>query len=393
MAGMGSSQHARRHGDMIRATDAAMPTGGTALVVVGRMPEVAKMSKNDCHKEMKGFHADEVTLSKIDQDEMRGRRDAGRTRLKNGLAAAKHAAPKNIASQGSYAMRTMVKDPDCDYDIDDGVYFEKEDLKKSDGTYLTPLEARQRVRAALKDDRLAYDAAVKTNCVRQKYPAGYHIDVPVYRIVHTKDAFGTESVHYELASGDEWVKQDARAVTSWYNKEIGNELKSGESDTSQSRRVTRLTKKLARSRATWKAKTTSGICITKLVIDHMVLMTDRDDDAVRETWKAIKANLDLSLRIQHPVDPNKNLAEQDDEGVKFFRDCLGEALKKLEVLDKSDCTKAKVLDAWDDVFNSKHFSARADTAAKSLLKPSVAAAAGLSFPSHPVVPNKSSGFA
>ncbi|MGH8122907.1 MAG: cyclic GMP-AMP synthase DncV-like nucleotidyltransferase [Rudaea sp.] len=351
------------------------------------------MSTIDCHKEMKGFHAAEVTLPKPEQDEMRGRRNAGRTRLKSGLAAAKHAAPKDIASQGSYAMRTMVQDDDSDYDIDDGAYFEKEDLKKSDGSYLSAPEARQRVRNALKDDRLAYDAVVKENCVRQKYPEGYHIDIPVYRIVRTEDAFGSESMYYELASGDDWVKQDARAVTSWYNNAIGQELKSGESDTSQTRRVTKLTKKLARSRGAWKAKTTTGICISKLVIDYMACVTDRDDDAVRKTWEAIKARLDLSVRISHPVDQSKNLAEEGDEDVSFFRDCLGGALKKLEVLDKLACTKHNALDAWDGVFNTTYFSAQIDAdVAKSLLKPA-AAAAGLSFPSRPVVPNKSSGFA
>lgn len=352
------------------------------------------MSKNDCHKEMKGFHADEVTLSKPEQDEMRGRRDNGRTRLKKGLADNGHPAPSEIASQGSYAMRTMVQDPECDYDIDDGVYFEKNDLKKKDGTDLTALEARQRVRAALKDDRLAFDAVVKKNCVRQKYPDGYHIDIPVYRIIRGKDLYGNETKHFELASGDNWVKQDARAVTSWYNNAIGQELKTGESDTSQTRRVTKLTKKLARSRMAWKPKTASGICITKLVIDHMSRIVNRDDDAVRETWKAIKARLDLSLRVPHPIDPAQNLTDSGDEGVKFFRECLTDALKKLEVLDRYDCTKGKALDAWDSVFNTKHFSAQAESdTAKSLLKPAATATAGLTFPSKPVVPNKSSGFA
>jgi len=351
------------------------------------------MSSIDCQKEMKGYHADEVTLSKPDQDEMRARRDAGRTRLKNGLAEASHATPVEIASQGSYAMRTMIEDADCDYDIDDGVYFEKEDLKKSDGTYLTAPEARQRVRDALKDDRLAYDAKVKKNCVRQKYPDGYHIDIPVYRVIKTKEASGLQTQHYELASGEEWVKQDARAVTRWYNGKIGQELKSGESDTSQTRRMTKLTKRMARSRGAWKAKTTSGICLSKLVVDHRVLTTDRDDLALRDTWTVVKAQLDVTLQIVHPVDPAKNLADSGDEKVKFFRECLEEALKKLEVLDKPDCTKAQALAAWDDVFNTDYFSKQAEASKSSLLKAAASASAGISFPNRAVVPNKPSGFA
>ena len=353
------------------------------------------MTSIDCNKELKGYHADEVTLSNDDQKEMRGRRESGRTRLKNGLAKAGHPLPDEFSSQGSYAMRTMVQDDASDYDIDDGVYFDKEDLKDPDGGYLGARDARTRVRNALKDDRLAYDAVVKTNCVRQQYPDGYHIDIPVYRTIHSTDYWGNKVVEYELASGDDWVKSDARKVTRWYNDAVGSELKTGQADTSQLRRITKLTKKMARSRVAWKKKTTSGICISKLVVDHFVARPERDDDALRDTWKAIKAQLTFSQRIGHPVYANKNLAEEGDECVVFFRDCLGDALETLKVIEAYDCTRKKVGDAWDKVFNTEYFSAqiaKRDRAAKSLLRPA-AAAAGLSFPSRPVVPNKSSGFA
>ncbi len=208
----------------------------------------------DCNKEMKGYHSEEVNLSNAEQAEMRSRRDNGRTRLQNGLTKAGHPLPKKFSSQGSYAMRTMVQDDACDYDIDDGAYFDKEDLKNAEGDYLSALDVRKRVKKALKDDRLAYDAVVKTNCVRQEYPDGYHIDIPIYRTTCSKDIWGNDVIEYELASGDEWTKSDARKVTSWYNDAVGNELKTGESDTSQMRRITKLTKKMARSRNAWKKR-------------------------------------------------------------------------------------------------------------------------------------------
>ncbi|AMZ77797.1 MULTISPECIES: cyclic GMP-AMP synthase DncV-like nucleotidyltransferase [Enterobacter] len=347
----------------------------------------------DCNKEMKGYHSEEVNLSNAEQAEMRSRRDNGRTRLQNGLTKAGHPLPKKFSSQGSYAMRTMVQDDACDYDIDDGAYFDKEDLKNAEGDYLSALDVRKRVKKALKDDRLAYDAVVKTNCVRQEYPDGYHIDIPIYRTTCSKDIWGNDVIEYELASGDEWTKSDARKVTSWYNDAVGNELKTGESDTSQMRRITKLTKKMARSRNAWKKKTTSGICISKLVVDNFIACPNRDDDALRDTWKAIKLQLDVSQRISHPVFTDKNLAEEDDECVIFFRGCLGDALEVLKVLDEQDCTSKKAGDAWDEVFNTTYFSAQFTTTSKSLLRPAVAASTTLSFPSHPVQPNKSSGFA
>ena len=354
------------------------------------------MSSVDCNKEMKGYHAEEVNLSSNDQAEMRSRRDNGRTRLNNGLAKDGHPLPKECNSQGSYAMRTMVRDSACDYDIDDGVYFEEEDLHDADGKCISPRAARLRVRKALKDERLAYDAVAKTNCVRQQYPAGYHIDMPVYLTIRSKDIWGNEVVDYELASGGDWVKSDARKVTRWYNDAVGFELKTGQSDTSQLRRITKLTKKMARSRSAWKKKTTSGICISKLVVDHFVTRPGRDDDALRDTWQAIKWQLTFSQRVYHPVYADENLADEGDECIIFFRDCLGDALETLKVLDEHDCTRKKAAQAWDEVFNTNYFSDQIDTgdaANQSLLKPAATATAGLTFPSSPVMPNKSSGFA
>lgn len=316
------------------------------------------MADIDCHSEMTGFHRDNVTLSNKQQGEMRTRRNAGRTRLENGLNEAKKPQPKEVHSQGSYQMRTMVQDDDNDYDIDDGAYFASDDLNDDAGVALTPFAARQRVCDALVwDGRLKHEATVKRNCVRQVYAAGYHIDIPVYRIVTTKDENDKPVEHFELASGDEWTRSDARAVTRWFNGLVG-ELNAGESDGSQMRRITKLTKKFAR-RTDWKNKTTSGISITKLVVDHFQYSADRDDKALRETWKAIDKRLQKSTEIDHPVLDTK-LASAGDDEVGFFRDCLSSALKTLEVLDKSDCTRKQAREAWDDVFDTDFFTTQPD---------------------------------
>ena len=255
-------------------------------------------------------------------------------------------------------MRTMVQDDDNDYDIDDGAYFASDDLKDDVGVTLTPLAARRRVCDALVwDGRLKQEATIKRNCVRQVYAAGYHIDIPVYRIVTTKDENDEPVEHYELASGDEWTRSDARAVTRWFNSLVGD-LNAGESDGSQMRRITKLTKKFAR-RADWKNKTTSGISITKLVVDHFQHSADRDDKALRETWKAIDKKLQKSTEIDHPVLDTK-LASAGDDAVVFFRDCLSSAIKTLEVLDKSDCTRMQAREAWDDVFDTDFFTKQPD---------------------------------
>jgi len=309
----------------------------------------------DCHNEMLSYHRERVNLSNEDQKEMHQRRENGRTRLRNGLEENGHPLPKEIASQGSYAMKTMIQDSKSEYDIDDGVYFAKADLVDGQGNELNPMAARQRVCDALKyDERLKHPAEVKQNCVRQIYPQGYHIDIPVYRIVSpSKDSATGDK--YELASGDTWAESDARAVTKWFRDAVNSELKRGEVDSSQLRRVTKLTKKFARSREEWKAKTTSGICISKLVVNHFVSRAGRDDSSLRDTWKAIDAALGRTLQVAHPVLAGQNLADANDPEVRFFHERLKEQLVELEELDKDSCTKKQALETWDKVFSTTYF--------------------------------------
>mgnify|MGYP000938770729 CR=1 FL=1 len=57
------------------------------------------MADIDCNSEMTNFHRDNVTLSNKQQGEMRTRRNAGRTRLENGLNEAKKWIKEAIALQ------------------------------------------------------------------------------------------------------------------------------------------------------------------------------------------------------------------------------------------------------------------------------------------------------
>ncbi len=60
------------------------------------------MTSIDCNKEMTGYHANNVTLQRTEQDEMRERRDNGRIRLRNGLANAGHPLPKESSLELSH---------------------------------------------------------------------------------------------------------------------------------------------------------------------------------------------------------------------------------------------------------------------------------------------------
>jgi hypothetical protein len=316
------------------------------------------MAVFDCGKDIRDFHNDEVTLGLAEQTDMRERRDNGRRRLEIGLDDSGHPQPSLTCSQGSYAMHTMVHDDDLDYDIDDGIYFEYDDLLGTRGNELTPQQAKERVCAALsRDKRFADPAEVFPKCVRQVYAVGYHIDMPVYRIRIENKGEADEGEIIELAGDGSWDESDARATTRWFRNKVSEVNGDAGVDGSQLRRIVRLTKAFARSRKEWKEKTTSGIVISKLVVDYFVAVPNRDDDSLLRTWKAVRDKLLASTAVAHPVNAAP-LAEDGNPKVVFFRDKLKWALNELEVVELDDCTRAEARAAWDSVFNTDYISKR-----------------------------------
>lgn len=311
----------------------------------------------DCANDIWAYHDDKVTLAQKQQTEMRERRDANRKRLKKGLKDKEKPTPKEFVSQGSYAMKTMTQHPENDYDIDDGVYFEKSDLVGPRGAEMSALDARQMVRDALDDGSFKTAPEARKNCVRVYYEGGYHVDVPVYRRVVTTNSQGKEVAHYELASSD-WKRSDARDVTDWFDTE--NQKQSPDTENGrQLRRITRLLKKFAKSRSSWGSSILSGFGITKLVTENYKANLKREDTALYDTMKAIRDRLNLDLVVKHPVTPNETITKgKDDPKARFFREKLTDAINWLEPLFKSDCTQKEALDCWDTVYSTDFFSAR-----------------------------------
>jgi hypothetical protein len=349
----------------------------------------------DCADDVLVHHDGKVTLPQAERNDMSGRRNANRDRLKKGLKDARKPAPREFVSQGSYAMKTMVQHAAKDYDIDDGVYFDKEVLVGDRGAEMSALQTRQMVRDALDDGSFKTPPEVRKNCVRVHYGAGYRVDVPVYRRITTTDVWDNATYRHELASSD-WKRSDARQVTEWFEKQ--NNAQSPDIDNGrQLRRVVRQIKKYARSRDSWKGQILSGFGITKLVIECF-RANAREDRALYDTMKAIRDRLNLSLVVAHPVTPNETITNgTDDARARFLRERLTEALDALAPLFDWTCTRSKALKCWDKVFAISFFSEREQQTAKaaaSLLRgASVAPAAGaFTFPNAPRVDNKPRGF-
>ncbi|MBB5539093.1 cyclic GMP-AMP synthase DncV-like nucleotidyltransferase [Rhizobium giardinii] len=322
----------------------------------------------DCHIQVAKYQRDEVRLPNESRKDIFSKAKTNRKRLKDGLAANDDPTPIGQRTQGSYAMRTMIVNTDEDYDIDDGVYFKKEDLVGPNGGDKTSLAAREMVCDALQDKRFNDAPEVLKNCVRVYYNEGYHIDVPVYRHVVVEDPWtGEEKDHYELASSV-WKKSDALAVTSWFqdfNKDnCGNASKNG--DNGQFVEVVRLLKAFARSRNSWKGIISNGFVISKLVADHWVEVADRDDKALRDVAKAIRDKLAWNQAVKHPV-LDENIIAHGNAKAKFLHEKLDEKLKHLDVLDNPECDHATAMSAWDKFFATDWFSGQPEPdGAKSL---------------------------
>jgi hypothetical protein len=290
---------------------------------------------------------------------MRERRDSNRQRLRDGLKANQKASPAAFHSQGSYAMRTMVQDADKDYDIDDGVYFEKADLRDSNGNDMAPSDARAMVRDALQDGRFSRQPESRENCVRVFYNEGYYIDLPVYR---QHGAGAAESI--ELASA-EWKDADARGVTTWFEEENAR-LSPPDTDEGQFRRVVRLLKKFSRSRDDWKGKIASGLMISKLCSEVFAGEKDREDSALRHAMTAIRDRLQADLAVPHPVVKGDTITkDQADPKAIFLRDKLSENLPHLDALDSVECTRKQALGAWGKVFNDSWFDNQVESGGKT----------------------------
>lgn len=328
----------------------------------------------DCSADVKAFHDQEVTLPGTEQTSMRDRRNRNRKRLNKNLEGDGKPTPYENVSQGSYQMKTMLRDASNDYDIDDGAYFKKSALVGERGAEMTSLQTRQMVCDAMDDGTLKTPPSVHNNCVRIHYGAGYHVDIPVYRKIVDGD-----DVYYELASGSGWKRSDARDVTDWYEKE-----RNVTSDAVQFRRINRHLKKHARSRDSWKSRNLSGFGISTLLVEKNVLESDREDRALYKTMEAMRNRLNWNTVINHPVTPNETITSNNpDAKSTYFRDRLTEALDHLAPLFEHDCDREKALKCWDKVFNTTFFSARyeeeQDSESKSTLSiPAIASGSILS---------------
>ena len=225
--------------------------------------------------------------------------------------------------QGSYKMGTTIRTKDDECDLDDGCYF----IPKPDVTAKT---LQDWVMEAV-DGTTEASPEHKNKCIRVKYAAGYHIDLPVYR----KEKRDDNTEHPELAVRDSgYEKSDPREIVEWFKgKKKDNDA------------LIRLVSYLKAWTDNVRGFMPPGLAMTILASRNQKKFTDRDDIALRDTLKKIKSSLDNNFTCVVPGTPYDDLFEDYDEDRKNkFLTELDKFVKDADkAIDEKNKKKASLL--------------------------------------------------
>ncbi|MDR2036920.1 MAG: hypothetical protein LBQ60_03255 [Bacteroidales bacterium] len=305
------------------------------------------------------FWDEKVRLSTVFKEKLYNHRKANRDRL---ISRVPETLGITITEscfkpQGSMAMQTIIQTrfSDEEYDIDDGIVFEKEDLKNDDGEYFSTEYIREKIKETLKDGRFCKQPKLCKNCVRVFYSEEdeekHHVDFPIYRKYNNDN----DDIVRELANEEEWIESDPTQVNTWFNDEIESRNKQKTGKGSQLRVLIQLLKRFVRSRQNWDMP--NGMKLTMLATECQNTFYDRTDRAFRELLLNINSRLKISKTIRnlaHPDEPTITKTN-NDTNVNNLKDKIEMAIDKLIALDASDCDIKQARSVWDWIFMGDGF--------------------------------------
>lgn len=308
----------------------------------------------DYNEQIQAYETDCVNLPHAVKEKLRGHRAANRNRLKRNRPEDIRLNDDHFIPQGSMAINTTVQEKDNTYDIDDGVWLHKDDLKKKDGSAYTACETQEMVRDALKDPNFNKQPEIHNNCVRVFYAEGHHVDVPCYRKLDAD----TDNERQELAGADGFTPSDPTEINRWFGERVEALNKQRDGAGSQLRVMIRLMKRFARSRGEdWDMP--NGLKLTMLVEECAPSYYERDDEAFYWLLSKLKTRLASSLEVENRAQtktPRDKLTKStSDANMVELRSHFDEALDKLLVLHHPNCTEEQAREAWDWVFQSDGF--------------------------------------
>ena len=293
----------------------------------------------NCSEDIKLYHDAKVKLTSSQLGDLEKKRKINRDRVERGLAAKGYPAPYDFVTQGSFAMGTIIQEESGrSYDLDEGVIFTRDSLVGPRGADKTAPDAREMIRNAVDDGSFDTRPEVKQNCVRIPYGDGVQVDMPVYRCENEE----VEAV-MEFASVD-WRESNPRGVTKWFRRaqEVWSHLAL----------LVRLLKGFCKNRPSYSLP--SGFALTVLVWECYRGDSDRLDENVRWTFKAVHDRLAAASHVEHPVIAESLMEDGDSRAAKLV-ELLAAAMQDLEELDLPNCTRSRALKIWGKVFCTDYF--------------------------------------
>lgn len=282
---------------------------------------------------------DNIKLSENRKKELRKSRNAVRDDIRKYFDDNRDKHTVKFKGQGSFSMNTSILPLSGEYDVDDGIYiFGKEEDRP------TPSKAHGWILKAV-EKRTNQNSIDKNTCVRVRYAAQYHIDLPIYYKTtdNENEYFYDSSDVPELAHKVEgWIKSDPYAFRLWFDeKSSGNK---------QLKRIVRYLKAWTDNRHNLNLP--SGMIFTILAVNNFVAK-ERDDEAFLETLKAIQLVIDKSKNFwasyecfRPTVDITENLLNKysSETRKKNFLDALDNLItsgkQAIETKSKKDaCAK------------------------------------------------------
>ncbi|MDQ3802795.1 MAG: hypothetical protein M3416_02945 [Acidobacteriota bacterium] len=248
----------------------------------------------DCHDLFLDF-LEAIRLGPTKRESLRTSRDANRERIRKYFKDELKREVPLFHSQGSFPMHTIITPERGDFDLDDGVYLQ------GLGTDPDKWPATSTVHGWVVKATEGYTSEPpqdKNRCVRARYAAGYHIDLPIYAM----NADGKPLIFDK--SADKPYESDPRAFTEWFQKHVKERG-------AQLRRVTRYLKAY-RDHQGGGAAAASGLGYTVLAVNNFV-SHERDDVAFAETVKAVYVHMKYNKTIRKPTFPYEDLTSWWDE--------------------------------------------------------------------------------
>jgi hypothetical protein len=287
----------------------------------------------DTHSQFRKY-LDEIRVKEEKRKALKTSRKANRDRIRKHFKEVRKEAVPLFHGQGSQSMHSGVVPLSGDFDVDDGVYLQNIGTERSKWPTATTVHGW--ILAAV-TDATTEDPQSRARCVRVRYAADYHVDLPVYGT----DATGLHYLFDKSAASP--VLADPKGMIDWFQEKCDAN--------GQIRDLVRYFKGW-RDYKQGATKPLKGVVITILVA-KLAVEKARDDEAMVETAKAVANHLRYNNPVEKPVAPFEDLAATwtSDERAKLVEALDNLAARGQDALDEEDAaTAAKI---WQKEFGTR----------------------------------------